>query len=113
MTTTLRLSLLRRAALILIELALACVPAAASPDDKYAQYFEAGASSDAAILSTSDRVVKQVQITLRGLVYDTGPITGFIEQKTQIAIQIFEVDHRYPVKPEINRRLLIWLRIRE
>ncbi len=45
--------------------------------------------------------------------YDTGPITGFIGQKTQIAIQMFEVDHCYPVKPEINRRLLIWLRIRD
>jgi len=98
---------LRRAALILVELALACVPAVASSPDKYAQYSEARANSDAAILSSTDRVVKQVQITLRGLGYDTGPITGFIGQKTQIAIQMFEVDHCYPVKPEINRHLLI------
>jgi hypothetical protein len=109
MKTTLRLSLLLRAMLILTELALACVPAAASPHDKYAQYSEASANSGAAILSTSDRVVKQVQVTLRGLGYYTGPITGFMGPKTQIAIQMFEVDHCYPVKPEINRRLLIWL----
>ena len=64
MTTTLLLSPLRRATLILRELTLACVPAFASPGDKYAQYCEVRANSDAAILSTSDRVVKQVQVAV-------------------------------------------------
>jgi peptidoglycan hydrolase-like protein with peptidoglycan-binding domain len=91
---------------------LACVAAAASPHDQYALYSEASAHSDAAILSTNDRVVKQVQVRLRGLGYDTGSITGFMGQKTQIAIQLFEVDHCHPVRPEITRRLLTWLGIR-
>jgi hypothetical protein len=112
-TTTSLLNLLRRATLILIELALACVPAAASSHTKYARYSEASENQDAAILSTSDRVVKQVQVTLSSLGYDTGPHTGFMGEKTQIAIQLFEVNHCYPVRPEINRRLLIWLGMRD
>jgi len=83
------------------------------PHGKYAQNPEASANSGAAILSTSARVVKQVPVTIRGLGYDTGPITGFLGEKTQIAIQMFELDHCYPVGPEINRRLLIWLGIRD
>jgi hypothetical protein len=111
-----RLSQLRRAALILLilgEVSLASVPAAVYPHDQYAQYSAARANSDAAMLSNSDRVVRRVQITLRQLGYDTGPITAFMGEKTQIAIQMFEVDHCYPVRPEINRRLLIWLGIRD
>jgi hypothetical protein len=112
MKTPVLLGLLQRATLImLIEVALTCVPAAASSHEQYAPYFGASANSEAAILSTSDRVVTQVQVKLRSLGYDTGHTPGLLGEKTQIAIQMFEVDHCYPVRPEIHRRLLIWLGI--
>ena len=38
---------------------------------------------------------------------------GLLGRRHKIAIQMFEVDHRYPVKRKINGRLLIWLRIRD
>jgi hypothetical protein len=112
--TPVLLGLLQLATLIMpIEVALTCVPAAASSHEKYAPYSEARTNLEAAILSTSDRVVTQVQVKLRNLGYDPGHTPGFLGEKTQIAIQMFEVDHCYPVRPEINRRFLIWLGIRD
>jgi hypothetical protein len=75
----------------------------------YAQQY--GINSPAVLLSVRPPVVKQVQIALRHRGYYAGAVDGFVGEKTQIAIQRFQLDHCQRIAPLITRQLLVSLGI--
>jgi peptidoglycan hydrolase-like protein with peptidoglycan-binding domain len=66
-------------------------------------------NSEAVRLSLSDPIVKRVQLALRNRGYYTGPISGYLGENTQIAIQKFQVFHCCAVAPLVTRWVLVAL----
>jgi peptidoglycan hydrolase-like protein with peptidoglycan-binding domain len=111
MRTNLLSELIESHGLALIVLALANIPVASRARNLYAEQSEYTETSPAVLLSTRASVVRQVQRALRQRGYYAGTIDGFMGEGTQIAIQKFDVDHCYPARPLVTRRLLVSLGI--
>jgi peptidoglycan hydrolase-like protein with peptidoglycan-binding domain len=100
---------------LLVILAWASLPMAGIARDQEPPYIrrgpEFGFNSEPVRLSLSVPIVEQVQRALRHAGYYHGDIDGFMGENTQIAIQIFYVDHCYRAAPVITRWLLAQLGI--
>jgi hypothetical protein len=57
------------------------------------------------------RQLRQVQIALRRQGYYSGYADGFLGDRTARAISRFQLDHEQPVRPVVNRWLLVNLGI--
>src|SRR6516164_3167681 len=55
--------------------------------------------------------LRQVQIALRRLGYYSGAADGFLGYRTDRAISKFQLDHEHPVRPVVDRWLLVNLGI--
>jgi len=58
-----------------------------------------------------EQQLRQAQIVLRRLGYYSGAADGFLGYKTDIAISRFQLEHRHPVRPVVDRWLLVNLGI--
>jgi hypothetical protein len=99
-------------ALTMMVLAVASLMLFGGADNLYAEQPEYSTDSPAVLLSARDSVVRQVQRALRQRGYYAGAVDGFMGEKTQIGIQMFEVDHCHRTVPLITRWVLISLGIR-
>jgi peptidoglycan hydrolase-like protein with peptidoglycan-binding domain len=101
--------------LLLTILALASWPLAGGAHEQSIQPFQRGpqfsTTSEPVLLSLNIPTVEQVQLALRQRGYYRGEIDGFMGENTQIAIQIFYVDHCHQAAPVITRWLLAQLGI--
>jgi hypothetical protein len=92
----------------LVLLALTVLATACSGPQKHAY-------SDYAILPAyhhyDQRQLRQVQISLRRLGYYSGSADGFMGYRTDLAISRFQLDHEHPVRPVVDRWLLVSLGI--
>src|SRR5271165_1622466 len=68
-------------------------------------------NSEAVRRSLRDPIVEQVQLALRRRGYYNGAITGFMGDKTQSAIELFQVCHCFAAAPLITRCVLAALGI--
>jgi len=68
-------------------------------------------NSEAVRRSLRDPIVEQVQLALRRRGYYNGEITGFMGDKTQSAIELFQVCHCFAAAPLITRCVLAALGI--
>jgi hypothetical protein len=59
-----------------------------------------------------ERQLRRVQIALRRQGYYSGAADGFLGYKTDTAISRFQLEHRHPVRPVVDRWLLVNLGIR-
>jgi peptidoglycan hydrolase-like protein with peptidoglycan-binding domain len=55
--------------------------------------------------------LREVQIALRRLGYYSGAVDGFQGDMTGLAISRFQLDHEHPVRPVVDRWLLVNLGI--
>jgi len=57
------------------------------------------------------RQLRQVQIALRQQGYYSGSADGFLGYRTDLAISRFQLEHEHPVRPVVDRWLLVNLGI--
>ena len=92
----------------LVLLALTVLATACSAPQKHAY-------SDYAILPAyhhyDQRQLREVQIALRRLGYYSGSADGFLGYRTDQAISKFQLEHEHPVRPVVDRWLLVNLGI--
>jgi hypothetical protein len=108
---------------LLLSVALASLPLTGNAGDQYLRWrsratgFECQPAaqyrinSEPVLLTRRDDIVAQVQLALRRRGYYKGEITGFMGDKTQNAIQLFEVCHCCVTAPLITRWFLAALGI--
>jgi Putative peptidoglycan binding domain len=93
-------------ALALYGVAMAAATGHARPADQYSGY---------AILPAykhyDPQRLREVQIALRRQGYYSGVADGFMGYRTDLAISRFQFDHEHPVRPVVDRWLLVNLGI--
>jgi hypothetical protein len=102
------------AALAVIALTLTGAAAASGAlPPKVPSFATSGMEAQGVPLSQRAPVVRQVQLALRQRGYYRGAISGFLGQKTYVAIQMFEINnHCDHVRPLVDNSLLAGLAIR-
>ena len=101
-------NLLQNSVAQLVLLAFTVLATACSGPEKHAY-------SDYAIVPAyrhyDQRQLRQVQNSLRWLGYYSGSADGFLGYRTDLAISNFQLDHDHPVRPVVDRWLLVNLGI--
>jgi Putative peptidoglycan binding domain len=104
---------LRNSVVMLISLAqiIGTTVGSAHQKREYTQYSIVPAYLNDDERQLEERHLRQVQIALRQRGYYSGAADGFLGYRTDIAISRFQLKHCHPVRPVVDRWLLVNLGI--